>query len=697
VKTISLRKKVAAVAVASLGFGLLSVVPAQAASTLGNVYFGTTGTTTASTSVNVGVETAVTITVAHTSDATPSAVTLTPTLVKPTASSAGVTSADLNYTLSAGTNQTAAGQVPNTTTGAIVATSTATSATATVFSPVIKFKPDVAGVYTLTFALTGAGTDDGTPAVRSRTATLTVFAGYFIDADSNKLACQVASTKTTDCTQVAGGRATVTANIGVPAANTTYFVTVDGGTIVSGTVQEASNTITESNTNGTNLTGGQTVAQTTSGVATDNVAYVIERATAGDATITVKYFTAGGIPTTWATGKVTFTDASVLSISESSSVFVRSGATCNATITASDLGYLAKTATSNNSAYLCVVPKNGASAVRSASISVVGSGVGSLNGAGVAATTLASNSDGYEAYGIAANGLTGTGTWTVTISDGVKSVTKTASIVFADTTASTVVITQSQKAFKDAADTSVNETDDGATIAKFSVKDAKSSALAYTVTTANLVVDSDVSTQVSTKAGQNDASATITVASPTVSALGVETAGTIAVNCSATMEKITIKLHLEDNTVASNVITFWCTTDVVDSIVVGAANGSAGVAQDVTATAVAKITGKTGYPVADSATATFFATGGTLASTAAVNYNGGVAKVSYANSMVGGPVTIKATHAPVSTSNTVADASKTITITDANAGLLTQIDALNAKIVALNALIAKIMKKLGVK
>ncbi len=36
-------------------------------------------------------------------------------------------------------------------------------------------------------------------------------------------------------------------------------------------------------------------------------------------------------------------------------------------------------------------------------------------------------------------------------------------------------------------------------------------------------------------------------------------------------------------------------------------------------------------------------------------------------------------------------------VTDANAALITQIDALNAKIVALNALIAKIMKKLGVK
>ena len=43
------------------------------------------------------------------------------------------------------------------------------------------------------------------------------------------------------------------------------------------------------------------------------------------------------------------------------------------------------------------------------------------------------------------------------------------------------------------------------------------------------------------------------------------------------------------------------------------------------------------------------------------------------------------------------DTTATASVVDANAGLLTQIDALNAKIVALNALIAKIMKKLGVK
>jgi hypothetical protein len=61
-----------------------------------------------------------------------------------------------------------------------------------------------------------------------------------------------------------------------------------------------------------------------------------------------------------------------------------------------------------------------------------------------------------------------------------------------------------------------------------------------------------------------------------------------------------------------------------------------------------------------------------------------------------------ATGGAFTASMTGGDAAATVrtassSVTDANAGLLTQIDALNAKIVALNALIAKIMKKLGVK
>jgi len=60
---------------------------------------------------------------------------------------------------------------------------------------------------------------------------------------------------------------------------------------------------------------------------------------------------------------------------------------------------------------------------------------------------------------------------------------------------------------------------------------------------------------------------------------------------------------------------------------------------------------------------------------------------------LGGAFTAQATSSATGTPTITASSS----VTDANAGLLTQIDALNAKIVALNALIAKIMKKLGVK
>jgi hypothetical protein len=60
---------------------------------------------------------------------------------------------------------------------------------------------------------------------------------------------------------------------------------------------------------------------------------------------------------------------------------------------------------------------------------------------------------------------------------------------------------------------------------------------------------------------------------------------------------------------------------------------------------------------------------------------------------LGGTFTLTATGTDAAAKTLTASAS----VIDANAGLLTQIDALNAKIVALNALIAKIMKKLGVK
>jgi hypothetical protein len=107
-----------------------------------------------------------------------------------------------------------------------------------------------------------------------------------------------------------------------------------------------------------------------------------------------------------------------------------------------------------------------------------------------------------------------------------------------------------------------------------------------------------------------------------------------------------------------------------------------------------------GNAVADGTTAgaiTFSKTVGGTAP-AASNYVGGKTATSATAPTVFAPVTGGAFTASM-TGGDVAATVRTASssVVDGNAALLTQIDALNAKIVALNALIAKIMKRLGVK
>ena len=109
-----------------------------------------------------------------------------------------------------------------------------------------------------------------------------------------------------------------------------------------------------------------------------------------------------------------------------------------------------------------------------------------------------------------------------------------------------------------------------------------------------------------------------------------------------------------------------------------------------------------GNPVADGSSSPIVgftkAVGGTAP--AAGFYSAGVSASSttVAKSKVFAPTVPGAFSALATSGNAAASAlTASSSVTDANAGLLTQIDALNAKIVALNALIAKIMKKLGVK
>ena len=107
-----------------------------------------------------------------------------------------------------------------------------------------------------------------------------------------------------------------------------------------------------------------------------------------------------------------------------------------------------------------------------------------------------------------------------------------------------------------------------------------------------------------------------------------------------------------------------------------------------------------GNPVSDGTSSPLLSFSKAVGGTAPIAgaYVGGVSKSSTSAATAGvfapvtpGAFTVIATAADGSTITASA------TVTDANAGLMTQIDALNAQIVALNALIAKIMKKLGVK
>jgi len=693
VKTISL-KKVSAVAVASLGFGLLSVVPAQAAITAGSVVLSS-----ASVSTAVGTAVNVTFTAANTGTlANGDSIQYEPAVTsKPADSSlalaapASTDAASAKVALKTGGEATVAGWALSTTNTDYRTDTCATAsncsnlAAASGVRGTISVTPDKPGVYVITLTANASAGTDGT-------ATLTVYAGNFIDTDTtttaNKnLACVVGATITgTTCAGVAGGRVGVLlSNL---AVSTNYFVTATGGTIAARTLKETGGTdISVANTNASNLNDGITVTTAASGVSvSDGINVEVTRADAGSVTINVQTFNATtGIRETVATGTVTFGSATALDIA-TVTVYGVSNGTCSGSETASSITYASKTASSGLG--ICVITKNGAGSAIAASLAVVGNGIGLVSGAAVASNA---NGDGSDHFAVTGNGLSGTAKFTVTATDAnLKVATGSIEIKFFDSVAS-IVITQKVWGIKDA---DANDNDNTKPLATFSAKDKNGFPVAFgTAGAGDLVVDSDVaSTQTIAKAGDNDSSATETLAASTVSALGVETAGTITVNVSATAEKVTLKIHNSDNTIPSNTITYYSTTDVFESLVVGAVNGDRGTSQDVTATGVAKITGKTGYIIADSATATFFATAGTLSSTSAVNFKNGVATVSYATPLIGGAVTIKATPSETAT---VASASKTITI--AADTLATQLDALNAKIVALNALIAKIMKKLGVK
>jgi len=708
VKTISL-KKVSAVAVASLGFGLLSVVPAQAAASAPTwtdadnvISVAATGTSVSDTfsvtlaaNDNSAGEVAATLTLEVPSN---SAITLT--------QNAATGTTDVFSDTGFAIGSSAAAPAVDVSNGNLSLT-TAPSAGATGVFGTATIVPDVVGVYKLHLSLAGTVTD-----------TLIVYVGTSLDSvNTNKaFSVQGSDISSTGWKGVAGGQATVRFTNFTTDVARTYYVTTTGGAITAVTERDTGTNLGAfARTNNSDFGNG--INFTTDGSSLSSDAYDISVTDNGAATsvVTIRYFNAStGAATTFATATVTWGVAPALSATYSTAKLAAgnscSTAATTAVVLASTAGVtLAAGATTGAS--LCIETKDQydvALTGQALSVTISGPGLirlddntttgvtGNVRTQSLTAASRASTST--AAIGITADGTAGVATITVTSGTTVIT-TKTVTfygavakytptvlqVVSADGVATTDAVLV---AATDAAGVVVP----GATIYAFSGNTSAASvpSSVTTVTSAGtLGGTAPASFQAATPIGSAEVNVTgvsattekeVTLTFGNASTLALSTVKATAVVKIGSIKASSIKVTTDKTSYAPGdamKITFSMTDSLGRPIAGGAGTGlldsvitSASLSGDtLPTTAIASLTGSKTYTV--------FAP-----------LSGGKLKITTTTGAAGTFVATAAADLVIVTD---------VTVTDPNASLLTQIDALNAKIVALNALIAKIMKKLGVK
>ena len=639
-KTISL-KKVSAVAVASLGFGLLSVVPAQAAA----------GTVT-STAILKSAASGVVL----------KAATLT------SSGSTTVTAGGASFTDTA----TDAGKSIWTNEGFIGTIATVTSTTVAV--------------------LTAASPTQAAAATAFYLGTL-------------------ASTTTADGI-VTGQISGMTLAVGAAGAINISLKAGTAGTSASARVKIGSNVIS-----------GAVTTQTVTDTAM--IVPITAPATAGTYTAVVSYSNAGTFLNTAAdqldaTFTLTVTAASAYSNSLSQAFIVAGNAGTIAT-SATDLVAVSvsKTAATTNAGSILInaFSADGKAMTTPGTVTVTVSGSGALSStfnnttntptAGqCSATTNARvvtfTADAINNVILCADGTSGTGTYTISVTNaaGVTTTLATKTVTFFGSVAkivATPIFTigvagggttgaglAARAAAADTPAVVVKATDSSGNVVAGLTISALSSDLTVVNSAITIAEDNGTSALTSGGAGFYNAS----FSTPTSAASG---------------KTATLTFRILD---PSDVLGVAFLTSAV-TLTIGGTVATEVLSFDKTAYApgeamVVTITAKdsSGNPVADgtvSPAVTFSkAVGGTAP--AASTYVGGKKATSATAPTVFAPVIAGSFSALATSTNTAKSAiTASSSVTDANAGLLTQIDALNAKIVALNALIAKIMKKLGVK
>jgi hypothetical protein len=697
VKTISL-KKVSAVAVASLGFGLLSVVPANA---------GTQTTTPSEITITTPSVTAIVGSAVSTTFAFKSTAALAATntlgvissITKPTDSAVTVADGDavtgsaqatVNNTGKAATLTSTGYSSPLTT---ITSAGDITTSTSTV-AGTITFKPDVPGTYVYTLSGASAANDANATSVK---ATFTVVARSLAYTTGESAAATPFDTGTA----IAGPANTVTVTgTSTGATGVRSLVTVEGAgaTIASATAGSGTSVIAA------DFKSARIPAAT-------NAPVVINTPTAG--TITVKLYNetgnATGIFSATAANTVTITvaAAAVVGVYAASKVYMNTSTTTpdlTSDATTTTTAPSASSTASNTPLANIIVKQQDAQAtatnVATADTKAI---VYEIAGAGALGTSSGQRLGSYIAVAAASandnivyifpDGRSGTGTVTVKV-NGVLVSTKTVKF-YGSAAAYAATVVNKHVASSGAATTgaiTVKVTDANAVAVPSATVYAsvgtsdKASITASAVTNSSGVASFDV-TGVSTKFGAvtvtfSNASTTAATTISTTASIGVSSTKaktvTVAFNKAtyAPGEKITLTLTALD----SNGLGIADRTYAADELLKNLATNPA-------------MTSGIG-------TTPFLGTAG-------VEIVAGVATATAYAPLTGGPVsiswTLRGTAGDTSDSTYLvaalqgATVSASASVTDANAALLTQIDALNAKIVALNALIAKIMKKLGVK
>jgi len=698
VKTISL-KKVSAVAVASLGFGLLSVVPAQAGLTSTALTINAPAIATASVNVGSAASFAFTVTTTGTPTEDDDAFTITPTIVAPSDSAAAAAAAGTATTTSAAFNLTKAANPTNwviaNSTNDITLTAGGTPAALTAAAlTTLTFIPDKPGIYKLTLTATEA---DAGAAPTLTAATVTVYAGFSANSTyANTAFPTQGSNIVTGWSASNPGQSTVRFTNFSTSTTVKYYVTATGATIASYTERDAGGDTLSAftNSNNTNLADGFNFTSASS-QSSDAVDVVLTPTTgATSATVTVKYFNATtGAETIFSTATVTYGTAVALSAGTSTSLLGTAAA--DPTVAGTDDVVSADATVSAQRANVKVTLKDQyANPVYGKTLSATISGPGLIKWSqgtqGTQGTfradSLVLGANENTAY-LGINGDGQGGVATITISVG-STVISTETVTFFGSAK-----TLTAKAFEPHIVVGAN-----ADALEVLALDANGNAANFTVTALSDAigyVSSTVSNCARATAGEVALGYTKNAYYCDVQGVAVGTANLTVAPGSTTTN--------------SPAVAFRVTKSVAYSVALSTDKATYKPGEKITLTITAKdqdgyLLGAGAYGLLDAAntvsqslTGTTFATGGND-----ITISAGVATTTYYAPLVTGPFTFSATIDAADTD--VASAIRgtkitaTATVVDANqTSLMTQIDALNAKIAALNALIAKIMKKLGVK